>query len=121
MELGAGCRVHRGVGRVTVDGDVPNESSQAQSAHEFGEGLRFAGFVQPVERTRSGPLAQRSEQRTHNPLVEGSNPSGPTDRIRNYKSLNVCSVAGTGTFTGTRCSTAESGTVPINLRVSHKH
>ena len=25
-----------------------------------------------------GPLAQRSEQRTHNPLVEGSNPSGPT-------------------------------------------
>jgi len=33
----------------------------------------------------------------------------------------VCSVAGTGTFTGTRCSTAESGTVPINLRVSHKH
>jgi hypothetical protein len=27
---------------------------------------------------RLGPLAQRSEQRTHNPLVEGSNPSGPT-------------------------------------------
>jgi hypothetical protein len=25
-----------------------------------------------------GPLAQRLEQRTHNPLVEGSNPSGPT-------------------------------------------
>src|SRR4051794_9409921 len=26
-----------------------------------------------------GPLAQRLEQRTHNPLVEGSNPSGPTN------------------------------------------
>jgi hypothetical protein len=25
-----------------------------------------------------GPLAQRSEQWTHNPLVGGSNPSGPT-------------------------------------------
>jgi hypothetical protein len=25
-----------------------------------------------------GPVAQRSEQRTHNPLVLGSNPSGPT-------------------------------------------
>ena len=24
-----------------------------------------------------GPVAQRLEQRTHNPLVEGSNPSGP--------------------------------------------
>jgi hypothetical protein len=27
----------------------------------------------------TGPLAQRLEQRTHNPLVEGSNPSGPTN------------------------------------------
>ena len=25
-----------------------------------------------------GPLAQRLEQRTHNPLVVGSNPTGPT-------------------------------------------
>ena len=25
-----------------------------------------------------GPIAQRSEQRTHNPLVAGSNPAGPT-------------------------------------------
>src|SRR4051794_18137683 len=25
-----------------------------------------------------GPIAQRLEQRTHNPLVLGSNPSGPT-------------------------------------------
>ena len=27
-----------------------------------------------------GPVAQRLEQRTHNPLVLGSNPSGPTTR-----------------------------------------
>ena len=27
-----------------------------------------------------GPLAQRLEQRTHNPLVVGSNPTGPTSR-----------------------------------------
>jgi hypothetical protein len=26
-----------------------------------------------------GPVAQRLEQRTHNPLVLGSNPSGPTN------------------------------------------
>ena len=26
-----------------------------------------------------GPLAQRLEQRTHNPLVVGSNPTGPTN------------------------------------------
>ena len=31
---------------------------------------------------RSGPVAQRSEQRTHNPLVQGSNPCGPTSRRR---------------------------------------
>src|SRR5882762_9908477 len=27
----------------------------------------------------NGPLAQRLEQRTHNPLVVGSNPTGPTN------------------------------------------
>ncbi len=29
-------------------------------------------------RTKSGPVAQPVEQRTHNPLVPGSNPGGPT-------------------------------------------
>ena len=29
-----------------------------------------------------GPLAQRLEQRTHNPLVVGSNPTGPTNPIK---------------------------------------
>ena len=28
--------------------------------------------------TEPGPVAQRSEQGTHNPLVVGSNPTGPT-------------------------------------------
>ena len=32
----------------------------------------------PLLQIIDGPLAQRLEQRTHNPLVEGSNPSGPT-------------------------------------------
>ena len=27
----------------------------------------------------NGPVAQRSEQGTHNPLVAGSNPAGPTN------------------------------------------
>ena len=29
--------------------------------------------------SRIGPVAQRLEQRTHNPLVPGSNPGGPTN------------------------------------------
>ncbi len=33
-----------------------------------------------IEKGRPGPLAQRSEQRTHNPRVAGSNPAGPTTR-----------------------------------------
>lgn len=37
--------------------------------------------------TRAGPIAQRLEQRTHNPLVEGSNPSGPTNQIRHLAGL----------------------------------
>ena len=42
------------------------------------------------DRTRNalGPVAQRLEQGTHNPLVGGSNPSGPTydERLRIGKS-----------------------------------
>ena len=30
----------------------------------------------------AGPIAQRLEQRTHNPLVHGSNPCGPTNSFR---------------------------------------
>ena len=36
-----------------------------------------------------GPVAQRLEQRTHNPSVPGSNPGGPTSFIAFYK--NSCS------------------------------
>jgi hypothetical protein len=38
-----------------------------------------------------GPVAQRLEQRTHNPLVVGSNPTGPTKHSRFHlmKSLSV--------------------------------
>ena len=32
-------------------------------------------------RVEEGLLAQRLEQRTHNPLVVGSNPTGPTKRF----------------------------------------
>src|SRR6266849_266785 len=32
----------------------------------------------------NGPVAQRLEQRTHNPLVVGSNPTGPTTKLRRY-------------------------------------
>jgi hypothetical protein len=31
-------------------------------------------------KTTSGPMAQRLAQRTHNPLVVGSNPTGPTKK-----------------------------------------
>jgi hypothetical protein len=34
---------------------------------------------------RVGPVAQRLEQRTHNPLVLGSNPSGPTNLTRDLR------------------------------------
>ena len=41
-----------------------------------------------------GPLAQRLEQRTHNPLVPGSNPGGPTKTAERVHQLWA------GTFKG---------------------
>jgi hypothetical protein len=37
----------------------------------------------------SGPLAQRLEQGTHNPLVVGSNPTGPTRRIHSLQKFRA--------------------------------
>jgi hypothetical protein len=48
----------------------------------FGEFQMFRAIVPNHYKIRTlvhvGPVAQRLEQRTHNPLVLGSNPSGPT-------------------------------------------
>ena len=38
---------------------------------------------------RAGPVAQRSEQRTHNPLVLGSNPSGPTNVFKKFRHYDI--------------------------------
>jgi hypothetical protein len=49
-----------------------------------------AGWVNPV--------AQRSKQRTHNPLVPGSNPGGPTNiakNLRHFPPLAVFFIVGT--------------------------
>src|ERR1035437_2283428 len=51
-----------------------HKTGRARDRYNIGRtGIWLPGCVQ-----NHGPLAQRLEQRTHNPLVEGSNPSGPT-------------------------------------------
>jgi hypothetical protein len=42
-----------------------------------------------VYNSRIGPVAQRLEQGTHNPLVVGSNPTGPSHNLRAF-SASVC-------------------------------
>ena len=41
-------------------------------------------------RRPAGPLAQRLEQRTHNPSVVGSNPTGPTKRLARRGGVSFC-------------------------------
>ena len=41
-----------------------------------------------VEFFKFGPIAQRSEQATHNRLVAGSNPAGPTIYLQGFRSLS---------------------------------
>ena len=50
----------------------------ADTLSEIGVGV---GYLE--EWGISGPLAQRLEQRTHNPSVPGSNPGGPTRLLGN--------------------------------------
>jgi hypothetical protein len=48
---------------------------------DAGTGFVESDHVLYDIRSLKGPLAQRLEQRTHNPLVLGSNPRGPTIRV----------------------------------------
>jgi hypothetical protein len=73
----------------------------------------FTRFFPP-----DGPVAQRLEQWTHNPLVPGSNPGGPTNEFTSfalltYGSKSLCKVffnlAGIG-FTAGRISAILSRT-----------
>ena len=78
--------------------DEQEDDSEDDSQHAHGEislsdsELAFVkrggdregdGVLLTSEET--GPLAQRLEQRTHNPLVVGSNPTGPTNLLLSIK------------------------------------
>src|SRR6185437_4082147 len=55
-----------------------------------------------------GPVAQRLEQRTHNPLVGGSNPSGPTMMIfRSRSSVLRCHCAVVASVSPCNCPTID--------------
>ena len=54
--------------------------AQPSAAVDFRqEGLPLPRHGGEVDRDAFGPIAQRLEQGTHNPLVAGSNPAGPTN------------------------------------------
>ena len=61
-----------------IDNDVPRRI------------LFYTNMRNKIRNTLSGPVAQRSEQGTHNPLVAGSNPAGPT--IYNEKLWLIISI-----------------------------
>lgn len=55
---------------IAIDNDIPRRIS-------FYQNMR-----NKIQIAIKGPVAQRSEQRTHNPLVAGSNPAGSTKIIQ---------------------------------------
>jgi hypothetical protein len=83
--------LHRPVELVRLNGEVRFERQQLEGANvlrfhyncRLGEIQIFRAIVPNHYKIRTlapvGPVAQRLEQRTHNPLVLGSNPSGPTN------------------------------------------
>src|SRR5690349_9281155 len=57
---------------------VPGLWQTSPSRHSLQLSLHASRYPPQVA---EGPVAQRLEQGTHNPLVGGSNPSGPTTRF----------------------------------------
>jgi hypothetical protein len=61
-----------------------DDDGQPRNANVFAS-RRFRGWSSSAGRDirlSSGPIAQRLEQGTHNPLVPGSNPGGPNSNFR---------------------------------------
>lgn len=56
--------------QIAIDNDIPRRIS-------FYQNMR-----NKIQIAINGPVAQRSEQGTHNPLVAGSNPAGSTKLIQ---------------------------------------
>ncbi len=56
--------------QIAIDNDIPRRIS-------FFQNMR-----NKVQNAINGPVAQWSEQGTHNPLVAGSNPAGSTNLIQ---------------------------------------
>jgi hypothetical protein len=56
-------------------GRISERSCERKDFREKGE------TEQVIDNKKVGPVAQRLEQWTHNPLVQGSNPCGPTNEF----------------------------------------
>src|SRR5580765_1653914 len=59
-----------------VGWDFENAARRVNSLYTFGKRSQTINYNDPC--TICGPIAQRLEQQTHNLLVPGSNPGGPT-------------------------------------------
>jgi hypothetical protein len=67
--------------QVPNDGIPPRPRLHFNRKRDARTGFVESDHVLYDIRSLKGPLAQRLEQRTHNPLVLGSNPRGPTIRV----------------------------------------
>jgi hypothetical protein len=67
----------------SLENSFPIFVSQKKTVEKSKTSATFPGIQ------RKGPIAQRLEQGTHNPLVVGSNPTGPRPRSPNAASRTL--------------------------------
>ena len=63
---------------LVIANDTESNLQNAIDNHAPRRILFYTNMRNKIRNTLSGPVAQRSEQGTHNPLVAGSNPAGST-------------------------------------------
>ena len=72
-----GHRLSSGVPNPSADRRCRVDTENPQNGHNW-HGLTQNGVALPYAGKTGGPVAQRTERRTHNPTVAGSNPAGPS-------------------------------------------
>ncbi len=85
--------IHRKVDQHQPSGAQPHVVRATRRLQDHRRPTPNPALTQNGTIDRQGPLAQRLEPRTHNPLVVGSNPTGPTKiLLSGPDAVAVCSI-----------------------------
>src|SRR6476469_8677069 len=105
---GSQARNEQSLGSVRRDASTAEQADHERKIQRQSGGQECPPHTNVVLDSLAGPLAQRLEQWTHNPLVPGSNPGGPTNSTAHSPARPRQTIP-------RRCRSARTAVYPIRM------